>query len=215
MKRRGLLRTVCLAALLMAAFVCGAQAGEMSQSGSIALTWSAGGDFWLYQVGEVSSESGGLRLTREFADSGVSLDELNDSQTAQRLAEYAQAHPELSHQTATADEKGRARFDGLNTGLYLVTRQAGEGERMVPFLVMLPMRSETDGSWVYAVEAYPKAEPTDTPAPSQTPAPTEPPTDPNLPQTGLPRWPIPVLAGTGLLLFAVGWALCFAGKRHE
>ncbi len=38
---------------------------------------------------------------------------------------------------------------------------------------------------------------------------------PALIQTGQLRWPIPVLAGAGLLLFAVGWILYFKGKRKD
>ncbi len=36
-----------------------------------------------------------------------------------------------------------------------------------------------------------------------------------LSQTGLLTWPIPVLAGAGLLLFAVGWILYFRKKRDD
>ncbi len=36
-----------------------------------------------------------------------------------------------------------------------------------------------------------------------------------LSQTGLLSWPIPVLAGAGLLLFAVGWVLYFRRKRDD
>ncbi len=37
----------------------------------------------------------------------------------------------------------------------------------------------------------------------------------SLVQTGQLKWPIPLLAGAGLLLFAMGWILYFKGKRKD
>ena len=36
-----------------------------------------------------------------------------------------------------------------------------------------------------------------------------------IPQTGVLRWPIAVLAGAGILLFAAGWRLYHAGKKED
>jgi len=41
---------------------------------------------------------------------------------------------------------------------------------------------------------------------------TEP--DDKLPQTGQLNWPVPLMACAGLALFALGWALCYAGKKE-
>ena len=68
-----------------------------------------------------------------------------------------------------------------------------------------------DGEWTYQVEAEPKVEPIPTP----TPKPTKPPEDPNLPQTGLVRWPILALGVGGVVLFGLGWALCFVKRRKN
>lgn len=38
---------------------------------------------------------------------------------------------------------------------------------------------------------------------------------PTLIQTGLLKWPVPLLSGMGLLLFTVGWILYFRGKRKD
>lgn len=38
---------------------------------------------------------------------------------------------------------------------------------------------------------------------------------PTLIRTGQLKWPVPVLAGAGLLLFAAGWILYFRGKRKD
>lgn len=40
--------------------------------------------------------------------------------------------------------------------------------------------------------------------------PTPPNTPPNLPQTGMLWWPVPILAGAGMLFFMIGWV-----KRHK
>ena len=55
--------------------------------------------------------------------------------------------------------------------------------------------------------------------PDKPDKPTEPddPTEPDkpiLPQTGQLHWPVPILAVSGVVLFAMGWYLCF-GKREE
>lgn len=41
------------------------------------------------------------------------------------------------------------------------------------------------------------------------------PDKPVLPQTGQLNWPVPVLACSGVLLFAIGWALCNGQRRKE
>lgn len=50
---------------------------------------------------------------------------------------------------------------------------------------------------------------------SPTQAATEPASEEKLPQTGMVMWPVPVFACTGLLLFALGWALRFLVKERE
>lgn len=230
MKTRGLLRAACLTALVLALVLCGAraQAIDLGQIGSIALVRCdgegkplAGREYWLYRVGAAVSGGEGVQfvLSEEFGGSGAALDDPSASHLAQQLAGYVQEHPELSRKEATADAQGRAAFEGLECGLYLVMQAPTDAqdayERMTPFVVTLPMHGEAGEGWAYEVLARPKASPTGTPAPEQTPEPSQPPKEPSLPQTGLARWPIPVLAGSGLVLFALGWVLCFAGKRHE
>ena len=69
-----------------------------------------------------------------------------------------------------------------------------------------------DGHYRYDIDAAGKFKPTpkpDTPDKPNTPG-------SHLPQTGQLNWPVPVLAGAGLVLFALGWWLCFGQrKRHE
>ena len=49
----------------------------------------------------------------------------------------------------------------------------------------------------------------DTPVSSGTPD------KPVLPQTGQLNWPVPVLACSGVLLFAIGWVLNRQGKKQS
>ena len=226
MKKCALL--LCLCALLGNLLPWTAQAAglDLSRSGSLMLQLSdsqgnaaSGGEYLLYRVGEPVIRESGLRfeLAPDFQGSGVSLDDPGANRLAESLAVYAGAHPALPCRTQTADEEGCVRFEAVESGLYLVVQSAPDAaypyERMTPFVVSVPMGSESGDGWVWDVIARPKVEPT--PAPSTSPRPTNPPEDSRLPQTGQLKWPVPVLAVAGLALFAAGWVLCFAGKRHE
>ena len=43
----------------------------------------------------------------------------------------------------------------------------------------------------------------------------EKPQDPTLPQTGQLNWPVPVLAVSGVVLFTIGWLICFNRKKES
>ena len=181
----------------------------------------AGAHIGLYRVGDAVIADNNLcfELTADFAASGVSLDDLSDSGLAGVLASYAKANGRTAYAEAGTDGEGRAEFAGLTAGLYLVMQDGfAEGKdaqfsEIQPFIVTVPMTNEAGTGWTYQIEAQPKVNPVTTPAP--TPAPTEPPKDENLPQTGMLRWPIPVLGVGGLALFSIGWALFFGKKKAE
>ena len=108
-------------------------------------------------------------------------------------------------------------------------------EAINSFLVSLPMADES--GWLYTVDATPKvgaptqevtppepetpSKPSEPGKPSEPEKPSEPdkPTQPGipdepgrpdgnaLPQSGQLNWPIPFMACSGVLLFAVGWVL--------
>ena len=65
-----------------------------------------------------------------------------------------------------------------------------------------------EGIYIYDVDATPKL------ALEKDPNPPPPP-PPNIPQTGLTQWPVPVLCVSGLILIAVGWCLCAAGRKKQ
>ncbi len=111
------------------------------------------------------------------------------------------------------NSNGMVTFRSLVPGLYLmINATAIPGyNQMNPFLISLPYLE--NGTYVYDVDAAVKSELEKEPEPTSTTAPTSP-TSPKLPQTGQLTWPIPVMASIGMLLIAIGWALCF-GKKKE
>ena len=82
-------------------------------------------------------------------------------------------------------------------------------ENLIPFLVSVPIRNNE--SWNYGVNVYPKAR-TASVEETTTALPT---TNPELPYTGLVRWPVPVLSIAGILLFSLGWAAIYLKRKRE
>ncbi len=223
-------RLICVfsALILLCALAVNAYAAEtvdMSRTGSVSITMThlgepvSGGSLTLYRVADVTVENGAdysFRYTEEFAACEADLADLNSAETALALAEYVAAG-EISGVKQTVSDVGEIRFEGLTLGLYLlVQEEAAEGfDTVNPFLVSVPGRE--NGSYVYEVNASPKLnlEPLPTEPPTEPPEPTLPP--PDLPQTGLNKWPVPVLLGCGLLLVVVGVWLTVAGRKrgHE
>ena len=152
---------LCLGALAPGALATGM---DVSRPCSLTIVFAdgdkgiSGAEFELYHVGGVL-ESGGFKLSGDFARYGVSLEGLDSSgwrAAAQTLAAYARRDGIAPDSRAETGRDGRALFDSLTPGLYLVT-----GERTVsggrvytpePFLVSLPGAGE-DGEWDYSVAA--------------------------------------------------------------
>ena len=120
-------------------------------------------------------------------------------------------------QTDATIKDGKALFEDLPTGLYLIIQETpSTGYSSInPFLVSVPF---WDGSqYQYDVDAKVKTELTLEPS-----KPTEPDKEDSgsdykppqkLPQTGQLTWPIPVLTVAGMVLFALGWWLCFDNRK--
>lgn len=212
------------AALLLAALLCAMsmtayahETPDMTREGAISVTMTyggkavSGGSLTLYRVGEIREDDGNysFALTGDFTGSGAALTELS-SGLAEELANYAETQ-KLTGRTEAVGADGKVSFSGLALGLYLlVQEEAAKGyNEAAPFLVSVPVNE--DGTYVYEVDASPKV------ALEKEPEPTDPtaPVKPNLPQTGQLNWPIPVLAATGLALFALGWSLRFLLSRKK
>ena len=114
-------------------------------------------------------------------------------QLAARMAEYAAAVDASPAAIVKTDGEGAARAEGLSTGFYLVVGETyyGSGEKISPAAVLVSL-PRLDGAdvWQYDVAVTAKYECV--------------PLSPTLPQTGLTRWPVPVLLGMGLVLLGAG-----------
>ena len=200
-----------------------------------------GGELTLYQVASVKRTNGNLYFdyTGDFTGCGVVLGDLSDSTLADQLVKYLPAVPAIAAQQ-DVNEEGYANITKLPQGLYLVVQtEASHGyEAIKPFLVSIPM---PDGdNWIYDVDDTPdlpeQPDNPDTPVSPGTPdnpvspgtpdnpvSPENPdnpvspstPDKPVLPQTGQLNWPVPVLACSGVLLFAAGWVLNRQGKKEN
>lgn len=164
---------------------------DAEQKGSIVVTMRygestvAGGSLTLYQVGKVygwNNEDDGdysFKLTEAFEDSGVELSDLGEdavSELAKQLAEYVSIKRPANAGSVNIDNDGKATFTGLDLGLYLVVqeRAASGYNKISPFLVSVPMLSETGDAYIYDVDASPKVE-------ELTKAPVNPDPDPDHP----------------------------------
>lgn len=169
----------------------------------------------IYRIGDAKIENANrvFEISDSFAGSGETLSDLNDKALPGKLAEYARANGILVLEAVETDENGRANFGQLEEGAYLICQDGFSKKsyftEIEPFIVTVPMT--VDGEWSYEIEAEPKVEPIPTP----TPKPTKPPEDPNLPQTGMIRWPILALGVGGVALFGLGWALCFMKRKKD
>ncbi|MBP3673362.1 MAG: LPXTG cell wall anchor domain-containing protein [Oscillospiraceae bacterium] len=187
---------------------------DLERKGSIEVTVRydggpvPGGTLTCIKAGEVFEDDGNYSFVR--AIDGKPLDDLQDVSLAGELAEFAEDNS-LAGVTLTVGNDGKARFEDLEPGLYVIVQsQAADGySTLNPFLVSLPYME--DGAYQYDVSAVLKGELER--VPETTVPPTTKPVGSTLPQTGQLNWPIPILAVLGLGLFIAGWALRFARKK--
>lgn len=203
----------------------------------------SGGTVTLYHIAELSCSDSvySYVYTEDFAGCDLSLDDLEANGLPSSLSAYATAN-NISGDSVTADTNGICIFDELPLGIYLaVQSQAASGYYAVqPFIITIPMTDEN--GYVYDVDATPKMQgvnqipessvpesstpesstPESSSSPSNDDSSTRDPNadvggvnDGNLPQTGQLNWPIPVLAGAGVLLFFLGWALTFSRNKKN
>ena len=230
-------------ALLMAVLILPAYAEsvDMDRKGSITATMAfngepvPGGTMTLYRVASLDPFDDVLfHYTEEFAGSGVALDVL-DFDTAVDLAAYVY-YNQIEGLTQTIGDDGVVKFEDLEVGLYLLIQwDPAEGYyELSPFLISLP--NNENGVYVYDTESAPKQTPGERPTeppteeppteppteepPTEPPTkpPTEPPTEPgrpNLPQTGMTNWPIPILAVCGMFSLIAGLVMVVKGRKAD
>ena len=199
---------------------------DLTSKGSITFTMIKngtrlhGGSMQLCRVGSIQENDGDYKF--------VLIDKLKNSDVDLQTTDYAVANKLLKlvkrHNLTTLTSpivKGKVSFSDLPVGLYLVWQNdenATEGYSPInPFLISIP---QLEGEqYILDIVAKPKVplkpEPSEPPPPPQTPPPPPqtPPPPPELPPTGQLNWPIPVVAGTGCLLFIIGLILYSSRKR--
>lgn len=109
----------------------------------------------VYRVGLVSDNHRSFTLTDDFSKCEASLDNLNDSEIAEKLAQYA-VENNIKGDFAVTDSKGNIRFENKEKGLYLAV-QLGSIDGYTdfnPFFISIPQKS--GNQWVYDVNAVPK-----------------------------------------------------------
>lgn len=142
-------------ALFLTVTVVAAPAGAV-ETGSITVEWGKeSGSVTLFKVG--SPISGGYMLRQEFGGGVITKKDVS----SQALAQWLWEHVEYEGWTLPADEQGRAEYQRLEEGLYLIIQNQGaQGYYPFPaFLAELP----SEGQWnVLArpkMEEYPTEQP--------------------------------------------------------
>ena len=159
--------TVCIAVLLV--FACSVQVlaeeFDLGKTGSISVTLVeqkqnepiVGAELSVYYVATVVIDADG-KLIYDYTDDFEHFDAaLDDAELAAKLDAFVTQHsvPSLK---ITTDDQGTAKCEALPLGLYFI-HQTGAVEGFAPctpFLVTLP--NETDGEYVYDVNASPKTD---------------------------------------------------------
>lgn len=172
--RRTLKKVVCSCLLITGCMISGISA-LAAANGSIQISYRGRTDeetvilsdapFALYYAGAL--ENGVWKLSEEFRNSGVSL-ENTDSSERKKQAEklYAFAATEgISGTEQETDASGIARFSTLQEGVYLIaqSREVRKGNwifRSAPFLVSVPVKDNGKTIWDIVIE--PKSGWTDT-----------------------------------------------------
>lgn len=208
---------ILLTAVLAFGFTVNASAvGEpmdLNKEGSVAVTfrcahgYNGNGTATLFRVANAvwseEDDSYSFVFTEEFKDCGLSLDNITDDLDANNFKKYAkEQNIQGDRQTI---KNGAVVFEDLPLGLYLIIHEdsAGGFSDALPFFVTVPVG---DGDvWDYSVDASPKIEVEHIEL-------SEP---PSIPQTGQLKWPVPVLAFSGVLVFAFGWVLCFRRSKEK
>ncbi len=171
----------------------------------------SGGSLELYYVGSVKEDDGNYSFipAGAFVSCNENFERFEDADLAARLKKYADDNGIEPDVIKNIGEDGNAAFEALSVGLYLVSQSnPADGYLTIDsFLVSLPYME--DGVYKYELVSHPKTEL------EQDENETDTPVDPELPQTGLLWWPVPVLLCAGLTFFVLGVLLYRRKKGNE
>ena len=200
--------------------VCAQDVPDLNKTGSITVEMRydqkavTGGELALYKVGNAKEENGdyGFLKTDDFSGFPGDITATDSEELPDQLKKYISQN-KIKEQVLQKNSDGEITFDNLNTGLYLIIQtQASDGyEAMNPFLVNVPLLE--DGKYVYQINAKGKFELKKSEMPEGR-SEKQKVFDKHLPQTGQMKWPIPILAVGGVILFLLGWLLKAGGKKE-
>lgn len=190
---------LALTAVAAMAFPAGAKTlPEPGKTGTITIHMRyggkpiSGGELMLYRVGKVAEEDGNyfFEKTEPFTRWKGEFGNLeNTARIARSLEDFVKKKKIVGLSAPVIEGKAVFGHDGeeLAQGLYLIiqTEPAKGYSALAPFLVSLPY----DGQYHIQVDAKNEPKPTHSP---------------RLPQTGQLWWPVPVLAGVGLICVGQG-----------
>jgi len=183
---------------------------DTSKTGTLTVTmecshgYRSGGTVELYYVATVDLRNNeyAFDYTEAFKDCPLSTDNISDGLEADKFYAYLTDAGIEGERAALTD--GVAVYSNLPTGLYLVVQAETDSgfSKALTFFVTIPV---ADGdNWNYNVDASPKVEIEHTDIP----------TPPGIPETGQLKWPVPVMALSGLLLTAIGFIILKRNKSR-
>ena len=119
----------------------------------------------LYRVADVSFDGNvHFVLTSSMSSAGYDFDSFKNASewysAAEKLAEVAAASS-VKPVEAVSDEQGKVVYSDMEEGMYLVIGAAESSVKVTPMLLTVPFASTEEG-WIYDVQAYPKAEKSNT-----------------------------------------------------
>jgi len=184
----------------------------------------------IIRVATLKSANGELSYvpTDEFSAANIAMDvnmtaEENIAVSAE-LTKYSTQNKLISNNVLVGSE-GTAVISGLSPGLYLISQNISvEGYRDIkPFMVSLPSIDPDGSTWLYNLIITPKVQgileanryPTPTPAPTTGTSKKDTSSAGRLPQTGMLRWPVAVLAISGIIAFSIGWADISSKRKKD
>ena len=197
--------TIC--ALCVPAYAATTDKGSIEIKVEYEGTKITGGDLIAVRVGDVDHEKNVFRkvVTR------TEITGIGEAATVTQMQNFYSAYKNVyAFDVYKAEVKnGIGKFTDVPQGLYLISQEtAASGYGKLPaFLLTVPYNEKLDVS-IASKTALQKESSSGGTGSSGSSGGSK------LPQTGQLTWPIPWMAGTGMLLFAFGWWLCF-GRRED
>ena len=165
----------------------------------------------IYQVRAMTD--GKTEYTECFKDCGLDATDLSKDNIEQ-FEEFAKENVEAM-QIQSTDSKGQFVLTGLELGTYLLVQSNNQEKcTMQTMLIEIPEVTSERGI-NYTIIAEPKISKVYPHGGYEPEEPEEPviQEDPEIPNTGVLNWPIPVLAIAGIVIFIVSWTLYYSKKK--